>query len=149
MKFISIKVILTVCVLFTCVGSTSCSSTNKANTSQNSTSQERDTESVFTIVYTSPRYPGRIGSITKYFSDNLQYPEEAKRLKIEGQVQVDFIVTKNGDVKDVKVIKGIGGGCDEEAVRLIKESGKWIAATERGEKIDKKQSEFINFKLKK
>lgn len=140
------KVILVVSVLFTLLTFSSCSSTNKANKSQNSSSQVENDEQVFTIVWTSPRYPG---GIIKYLSSNLQYPEEAKRLKIEGQVQVDFIVTKDGDVKDIKVIKGIGGGCDEEAVRLIKESGKWVAATERGEKIDEEESAFINFKLKK
>jgi protein TonB len=159
MTSFSIKVILVVCVIFTFFGSTSCSSTNKASTSSNSTSQEKDDEYVFTIVEQSATYPHGFGTYgfteSEYVSKNLRYPKEAKRLKIEGEVLVRLTLTKEGYVENTEIVKGIGGGCDEEAIRLVNESGrwqpqiKWNPETEKGELVKSKITIPVVFKLDK
>lgn len=62
----------------------------------------------------------------QYLEKNIAYPEEAKTQKIEGRVTVDFFVEPDGSVSGFTIIRGIGGGCDEELIRLIKEGPKWI-----------------------
>ena len=59
-----------------------------------------------------------------YVGKNLHYPRKAKQLGIEGRVFVQFVVEKDGSLTDIQVIKGIGGGCDEETVRVIGEAPK-------------------------
>jgi protein TonB len=73
-----------------------------------------------------PEFPGGDQAMMKFVSENVQYPEEAKEKEISGRVIVGFIVEKDGSISDVKVAKGIGGGCDEEAVRVVKAMPKWI-----------------------
>jgi TonB family protein len=55
-----------------------------------------------------------------FIANNIEYPEAAKRLNISGKVKVEFIVDKDGTVKNPVVVNGIGGGCDEEALRIVK-----------------------------
>gem|GEM_PF-930988 len=66
------------------------------------------------------------GDIGTYLSKNLVYPEKAKEAKIEGKVIVGFNINADGTVSDISVVKGIGGGCDEEAKRLIAEMPGWV-----------------------
>lgn len=70
----------------------------------------------------------------RYLKKNLVYPEAAKPLKIRGQVKVEFRVSSTGELFDFRVIKGLGHGCDEEAIRLIKEGPKWNPKTIGSEK---------------
>ncbi|MBP7496945.1 MAG: TonB family protein [Bacteroidales bacterium] len=72
-----------------------------------------------------PQYPGGTEEMIKFIKNNLHYPEAAIKQKIEGKVYVKFVVDVTGELKDIKVKKGIGGGCDEEAVRVIKIMPKW------------------------
>ena len=65
------------------------------------------------------------GDIMTYIGNNLRYPTEAKRKKTEGKVSVEFMINENGKISDVEVVKGIGDGCDEEAVRLISQMPSW------------------------
>lgn len=71
-------------------------------------------------------------SFRNYLESNLRYPQQAIDSKIEGRVAVDFTVHTNGTVSDFKIIRGIGYGCDEELIRLIKEGPKWIPAKRDG-----------------
>ncbi len=76
------------------------------------------------------------GDMTSYYEKinaMLRYPEAAKANGIEGKVFVQFIVEKDGKLKDVKVVRGIGGGCDEAAERVIKEGPSWSPGKQRGE----------------
>lgn len=75
-----------------------------------------------------PDYPGGMTAFMKYVRKNLAYPKEAKKEKVRGKVYVEFVIDSTGRIKDeaVRVLKGIGYGCDEEAVRLIKNSPDWI-----------------------
>lgn len=71
--------------------------------------------------------PGGLDGWMQYLSSNLNYPELAMKNKISGTVIAMFIVTKDGSISDVEILRGIGGGCDEETVRVIKNSPTWTA----------------------
>lgn len=70
--------------------------------------------------------------IKQYLKTNVRYPEMAKKYKIHGSVQAQFVVNKDGTTSDVKVLKGIGGGCDEEAVRVLEHMPKWKCGRQNG-----------------
>jgi TonB family protein len=82
-------------------------------------------EPVYEVVKTMPEYPGGIDGLTQYLVTNIKYPPEAKTKGVQGRVFVSYIVEKDGSVTHVKVIRGIGSGCDEEAVRVISGMPKW------------------------
>lgn len=82
-----------------------------------------------------------------YIGENLKYPQEAKEKGIEGKVFVQFIVDKDGKLTEVMAIKGIGGGCDEEAVRVLKASPKWSPASVMGKPVKVRMILPISYKL--
>ena len=86
-------------------------------------------------------------ALYKYFAENIQYPEQAKTDGIEGKVYVRFIVMDNGDIVNVEVAHGIGGGCDEEAMRAVKAMPKWKPATHEAKPVNVQYVIPINFQL--
>jgi protein TonB len=82
-----------------------------------------------------------------YVSKNLKYPPKAARMGIEGRVFVEFIVERDGSLTDINVAKGIGGGCDEEAVRVIAEAPNWSPGKQRGRAVRVRMIMPIVFKL--
>lgn len=89
---------------------------------------------IFTVVEEEPAsFPGGEDEMYKFIAKNLQYPEEAKKKGIEGKVHVSFIVEVDGSITDVKVLRDIGGGCGEAAVRVVKSMPKWNPAKQNGE----------------
>ena len=102
---------------------------------------------VFTRVEEPATFPGGIFKFYEYINAELEYPEAAKRRKVEGRVFLQFIVEKDGSLSDIKIIKGIGAGCDEEAVRLLTNSPTWIPAKQRGETVRLKMIQQITIKL--
>lgn len=86
-------------------------------------------EEEFTIVESQPAPKEGMKPFYAYISENLKYPTQAKEMGVQGKVFVEFMVDKDGKLINVKAIKGIGAGCDEEAVRVIKSASKWIPAT--------------------
>ena len=84
---------------------------------------------VFDTVEVIPNPPGGMIEFHRYIQGNLRYPENAKSNRIEGKVFVQFIVNKYGFIGSVRVIKGIGGGCDVEALRLMRDLPKWQPGT--------------------
>jgi protein TonB len=89
-------------------------------------------------------YPG----FYKFVRENLKYPELAIKEGVEGSVRLQFVVSKDGSISHIKVIAGIGSGCDEEAVRIVKQSPKWQPAVDKGNNVASKASIPISFKLK-
>ena len=87
------------------------------------------------MVEEQPSYPGGEEARISYLQQNLKYPEEAKEFGIQGKVFVTFIVEVNGSITDVRVLRGIGGGCDEEAIRVIKGMPKWNPGKQKGVKV--------------
>lgn len=112
---------------------------------------DRDTDSttneVLTVVEDYPTPQGGMEEFYKYIGSNMQYPAQARRLGVEGKVYIQFIVSKDGSIKDVKVIKGIGGGCDKEAARVIAESENWIPGKQKGIPVDVRMVMPISFAL--
>ncbi|MCC7318633.1 MAG: energy transducer TonB, partial [Bacteroidales bacterium] len=94
-----------------------------------------DSDEVFTVVQEMPEYPGGTEAMMKFLADNIKYPAQAIRDSIQGRVYINFIVEKNGRISSAKVLRGIGGGCDEEAVRVVELMPSWIPGKQRGENV--------------
>ena len=90
---------------------------------------------------------GGMETFYEYIQKNLKYPEQARKLGIEGKVFVEIIVGPDGKLTHVKAVKGIGGGCDEEAVRVISNSSKWQPGLQDGKAVNVKMILPITFKL--
>ncbi|OJJ20881.1 hypothetical protein BKI52_09890 [marine bacterium AO1-C] len=102
---------------------------------------------IFLIVEEPPTPKGGLVKFEETIEQNLQYPKEAKEKRISGIVVVQFVVEMDGSLTNVKVVKGIGAGCDEEAVRLIKASAPWNSGKQRGKPVRVRKSKVVNFKL--
>jgi len=74
-----------------------------------------------------PEFPGGMEAWSKYIQRNLRYPSMAQEEGVQGKVFLSFVVEKDGTITDVKVVRGIGYGCDDEAMRVIKKSPRWKA----------------------
>jgi len=94
-----------------------------------------DTGQVFRVVEKMPKFPGGVNVLMHYLATNIKYPEQAKKDTIQGRVFINFIVEKDGRVSHVKVLKGIGHGCDKEAVKVVKEMPHWIPGQQRGKPV--------------
>ncbi len=109
---------------------------------------EEEIEVPFVLVpEVQPEPAGGIQSWVKFLSRNIRYPREAKRRGVEGKVFVEFIIGADGKIRDCKIIKGIGSGCDEEAIRVLKKAPKWNPGLQRGRPVPVKVIMPINFKL--
>ena len=94
-----------------------------------------DENGVYQIVEEMPQYTGGEAAMMDFVAKNIVYPQEARDKEISGRVFVSFIVEKDGSVNEVNVKKGIGGGCDEEAVRVVKAMPKWKPGKMKGEAV--------------
>ena len=110
-------------------------------------STKTEEDSVFNIVEKMPEFPGGTDAMMKYVRQNLRYPEEAKGKGISGRVFVSFVVEKDGSVNEVKVLRGIGGGCDEEAVRVVRSMPKWTPGMQKGKPVRVNYNMPFFFKL--
>jgi TonB family protein len=102
---------------------------------------------LFTVVEQQPEYEGGMEAFYKYVSSEMTYPLQARQRGIEGRVYVQFVVEKDGSLSDVKVIKGIGAGCDSEAVRVVQNASSFKPGTQRGRPVRVRMSMPIIFKL--
>ena len=110
--------------------------------------EEVEEEQIFTIVEEMPSFPGGEAELFKYLGKNIKYPEMANSAGISGVVYVTFVVDKDGKIKDVKVLRGIGGGCDEEAVRVVKNMPAWKSGKQRGKSVTVQYNLPIRFTLR-
>lgn len=94
-----------------------------------------------------PHFPGGMQEFYKYLGKNVKYPQEAQNNNIQGKVFLSFVVETDGTLTDIKVDRSVGSGLDEEAVRLIKESPKWIPGMQDGQNVRVKYNIPINFSL--
>ena len=104
-------------------------------------------EIVYDVVEKMPRPEGGMDGWNAYLEQNLQYPERAKQANIEGTVYVVFTVDKEGSLVMPEILRGIGAGADEEALRLVNEAPKWIPGSHRGRIVNVKMRIPIRFKL--
>lgn len=108
--------------------------------------EEQVSDEPFLIVEDPAKFPGN--GWTKFLNDNLRYPRQAQRMGIEGAVDLSFVVAADGTISDIEVARSIGGGCDEEAIRVLKASPKWIPGKQRGVPVKSRMAVRIKFKLK-
>jgi len=99
----------------------------------NLTSGGSDTANVvYEVVEIQPSPPGGMAGWNKYLMENLRYPTNAQRKGIEGTVIVAFVVNIDGTTTDIEILRSVGGGCDEEVIRIVKGSPKWTPGMQRG-----------------
>ncbi len=90
---------------------------------------------IFTVVESMPEFPGGMAKLMSYLGNNIKYPPLAKESGIQGRVFINFVVETDGRISKVKVLRGIGGGCDEEAVRVVEAMPKWKPGMQRGKPV--------------
>lgn len=93
-------------------------------------------------------YPGGLEAMSSYIAKSVVYPEKAKTDGVQGKVYVQFVVEPDGSVGDVTVLRGVGGECDEEALRVVKSMPKWQPATFKGKPVRSKYVMPIYYTLK-
>jgi periplasmic protein TonB len=101
----------------------------------------------FNVVEESATPEGGMDAFYKYLGKTLKYPSQARRMGVEGKVYVQFIVERDGNLTDIKIVKGIGAGCDEEAERVVKEAKKWKPGKQRGRPVRQRMVIPIIFQL--
>ena len=109
--------------------------------------EEVSEQEIFQIVEEMPAYPGGEQKLLEYVAKNTKYPQIARESGIQGRVFIGFVVETDGSISNVKVLRGIGGGCDEEAVRVIKSLPKWKPGKQRGKAVRVSYQIPVNFKL--
>ena len=102
---------------------------------------------IFTVVESMPGYPGGDAARMQFLQENIKYPQMARESGIQGTVYVTFVVETDGRVTDVRVLRGIGGGCDEEAIRVIQAMPKWVPGKQRGKPVRVQFNMPIKFTL--
>jgi protein TonB len=108
---------------------------------------EEAEEEVFLVVEEDPEFPGGLDALSKFIADNIKYPQLAKENNITGKVFVSFVVEKDGRVGQVKILRDIGGGCGNEAVRVVKMMPKWKPGKQRGKAVRTQFNLPVNFDL--
>jgi len=94
-----------------------------------------------------PEFEGGMAAWAKFIQRNLRYPYAAQEKEVQGKVFLSFVVEIDGSITDVTLIKGIGAGCDEEAVRVIKKSPKWKPGQQQNRKVRVRYTMPLSFQL--
>ncbi len=102
---------------------------------------------VFMVVEQMPEFPGGLAALKEFVRVNLQYPKAALEKGLEGKVYVNFMVTKNGAVSDVKVAKSVDQLLDKEAARIVTSMPKWNPGKQNGETVEVLYTLPIDFRL--
>jgi len=110
--------------------------------------EEIDEDEIFTVVEQMPQFGGGDADLMNYLAKNIKYPAMAKESGISGIVYVTFVVNSKGEIVDVKILRGIGGGCDKEAVRVVKKMPKWKPGKQRGKPVSVQYNLPVRFVLR-
>lgn len=103
---------------------------------------------LWAVVNIMPTYPEGQAALIRFLDQNLQYPQIAKDNKVEGIIVVQMVVEKDGSLTNLKVLKGLGSGCDEEAIRLIQLMPKWVPGSQQGTTVRVRYNLPIRFRIK-
>lgn len=104
-------------------------------------------ESIKDFAQVLPQYSGGLSEYYSYLKKNLRYPYKAKKLGVEGKVFIQFVVNTDGTISEVVLLRGIGAGCDEEAIRVISGSTNWQPGKQNGDNVRVRMVVPITFKL--
>jgi protein TonB len=113
----------------------------------NTVPEEEVVEPVLDIYMLEKEPEGR-EAFYAYISKHLKYPKAAQQAQAEGKVFVQFVINQDGSISDVQVIKGLGFGMDEEAIRVIQQAPKWVPGKQRGKPVKVRMALPIVFKLR-
>lgn len=108
---------------------------------------EADKDSIYTVVDKMPQPAEGYNHFYKYLQENVFYTQEALEKKIQGYVFVQFVVNTEGNLENIKVIKGLGYGLDEEVIRVFSESPAWQAGWYEGRKVKVRMTFQVLFRL--
>lgn len=118
----------------------------KADITQKVVEESNDPVS-FAAVEKLPKFPGGDEAFGKYLSKTIRYPAVAKENNTQGRVIVSFVVERDGKLTDIKVLRDIGGGCGEEAIRVLSKSPAWSPGIQNGKAVRVAYTMPINFTL--
>ncbi|WP_114781961.1 energy transducer TonB [Botryobacter ruber] len=102
----------------------------------------------YTYAEQMPSFPGGERAMFAFLAKHMKYPQQAINAGIEGQVFVSFVVSRTGDISEIQVLRGLGAGCDEEAVRVIQSMPKWTPGKQNGNAVPVRYNLPIKFTLK-
>lgn len=108
---------------------------------------ETNGEMIFTVVEKSPEFPGGIEAMYKFLGENIKYPEAAAKANVQGRVFLNFIITSEGEIKDITILKGLGFGADEESIRVISKMPRWNPGMQSGRAVNVRYNLPISFQL--
>ncbi|MEZ4775283.1 MAG: energy transducer TonB [Bacteroidia bacterium] len=114
---------------------------------KNAPSEEVDDREPLTVGDIMPNFPGGETALYRFLSDKLRYPTLATQNQVEGKVFVRFVIERDGMISNATVIKGIGYGCDEEALRVVNLMPQWLPGEVNGKKVRMYSSLAVNFKF--
>ena len=109
--------------------------------------EDEETIDIHITVEEQPSFPGGTAKFYQYVASHLKYPKQAIRNQVEGKVYIKFVIDRDGSISDAEVYKGIGEACDEEALRVIKNSPKWNPGKQRGQAVRVQMILPITFQL--
>ena len=111
-------------------------------------SQKDQKEEPFNVVEDMPAFPGGMQALMAFLIENIQYPADAQKQKVDGRVLVNFVVEKDGSITEVKVLKPGFPSLDAEAIRVVKAMPKWKPGYQNGQPVRVQYTVPINFSLK-
>lgn len=106
-----------------------------------------ETDEIHITAEENPSFPGGITQFYQYVAKHLEYPKQAIRNGTEGKVYIKFVIDRDGSISNAEVLKGINQACDEEALRVIKNSPRWNPGKQRGQAVRVQMTLPISFKL--
>ncbi|RTQ53686.1 energy transducer TonB [Hymenobacter gummosus] len=104
-------------------------------------------ETVYANVDQMPQPPGGMDGLTQYLSRNIKYPAAAQLQGVQGRIYVSFVVGPTGEIRNTHVSRGIGGGCDEEALRVIRQMPAWTPGRQDGRAVSVAYTVPVTFTL--
>jgi len=136
-------------VVFACSEELGPDGNNRSDGGDLASQEDQSNGEVFKLVEQAPEPIGGMGTFYEYVGKNIRYPLQARRMGIEGKVYVTFVVEKDGSLSNIETIKGIGAGCDEEAVRVLQDEATPLfkPGEQRGRPVRVRMQMPIIFKL--
>ena len=105
-------------------------------------------DEIFDVVDEMPSFAGGIDKFRVFLGTNIIYPQMARDLGVQGRVVLQFVIEKDGSLTDIIVVRSLGNGLDEEAIRVIQKSPKWNPGKQQGKVVRVKHTVPIVFSLK-
>jgi len=109
--------------------------------------KEQKKGDVYMVVEEMPEYPGGLDGLKNFIVENVKYPEQAKKNKLEGKVFVSFVIDEHGNVTNAKVVRAVDPELDKEALRVVNKMAKWTPGKQKGENVKVQYTLPIQFAL--